>query len=43
RRTSRSRGKLFYRLVQQALLVDPVPGKALTATRPMATDDDLDA
>jgi hypothetical protein len=25
------------------LLVDPVPGKALTATRPMATDDDLDA
>jgi len=42
RRTSRSRGKLFYRLVQQALLVDPVPGKALTATRPMATDDDFD-
>ena len=25
RRTSRSRGKLFYRLVQQALLVDPSP------------------
>jgi transposase-like protein len=27
RRTSRSRGKLFYRLVQQAVLVDPVPYK----------------
>jgi transposase-like protein len=26
RRTSRSRGKLFYRLVQQAARVDPVPG-----------------
>ncbi len=26
RRTSRSRGKLFYRLVQQAAMVDPVPG-----------------
>jgi hypothetical protein len=25
RRTSRHRGKLFYRLVQQALAVDPVP------------------
>lgn len=25
RRTSRSRGKLFYRLVQQAMMVDPVP------------------
>ena len=25
RRTSKSRGKLFYRLVQQALLVDPAP------------------
>ena len=25
RRTSKSRGKLFYRLVQQALLVDPSP------------------
>jgi len=27
RRTSRSRGKLFYRLVQQAIAVDPVPAK----------------
>lgn len=29
RRTSRSRGKLFYRLVQQAVAVDPVPYAAL--------------
>jgi hypothetical protein len=43
RRTSCSRGKLFYRLVQQALLVGPVPGKGLKATSPAATDDDLDA
>jgi len=27
RRTSHSRGKLFYRLVQQAVAVDPVPAK----------------
>lgn len=27
RRTSRSRGKLFYRLIQQAVCVDPVPVK----------------
>ena len=42
RRTSRSRGKLFFRLLQQALLVDPVPGKVLTAESPAAADDDLD-
>ena len=42
RRTSRSRGKLFYRLVQHALLVDPVLGKALSAMRPAAVDDDFD-
>lgn len=30
RRTSRSRGKLFYRLMQQALDLDPVPAKLLT-------------
>lgn len=30
RRTSNSRGKLFYRLIQQALEVDPVPAKLLT-------------
>lgn len=29
RRTSRSRGKLFYRLVEQALQIDPVPAKLL--------------
>ena len=29
RRTSRSRGKLFYRLVQQAVAVDPVPYAAM--------------
>ena len=29
RRTSRSRGKLFYRLIQQALEIAPVPGKTL--------------
>ncbi len=31
RRTSRSRGLLFYRLIQQALAVDPVPASALKA------------
>ena len=29
RRTSRSRGKLFYRLVQQAVWADPVPAKKI--------------
>lgn len=29
RRTSASRGKLFYRLVQQALLADPLPSKKI--------------
>jgi transposase-like protein len=29
RRTSRSRGKLFYRLVQQAAAIDPVPAKKI--------------
>lgn len=29
RRRSRNRGKLFYRLVQQAVVVDPVPYKAM--------------
>ena len=29
RRTSKSRGKLFYRLVEQAIQIDPVPGKCL--------------
>lgn len=30
RRTSASRGKLFYRLVQQAVVTDPVPGRDIT-------------
>jgi hypothetical protein len=32
RRTSRSRGKLFHRLVEGALQSEPVPAKALTTT-----------
>lgn len=32
RRTSRSRGKLFYRLVEQALQTGPIPSKGLTPT-----------
>jgi len=31
RRSSRSRGKLFYRLAQQAVAVEPVPYKSLVA------------
>lgn len=42
RRASRSRGKLFYRLVQQTMRVDPVPGKELKALVPAAEDDDFD-
>jgi ribosomal protein L37AE/L43A len=42
RRKSRSRGKLFYRLVQQALLVDPVPNKELNAPIPAGEDDNFD-
>lgn len=34
RRTSRSRGKLFYRLVQQAMAIDPVPAKSIIGGRP---------
>jgi len=33
RRTSNSRGKLFYRLVQQALEIDPVPAKLLASAK----------
>jgi len=29
RRTSRSRGKLFYRLVEQAVAIEPVPGRKI--------------
>lgn len=32
RRTSKSRGKLFYRLIEQALQIDPVPAKSLATT-----------
>lgn len=32
RRKSRSRGKLFYQLIQQALTIDPVPAKSLYTT-----------
>jgi transposase-like protein len=36
RRTSRSRGKLFYRLIQQAVQVEPSPYKKLVGGRPLA-------
>jgi ribosomal protein L37AE/L43A len=42
RRTSRSRGKLFYRLVQQALLVDPVLNRELNAPVPAGENEDFD-
>jgi transposase-like protein/predicted RNA-binding Zn-ribbon protein involved in translation (DUF1610 family) len=42
RRTSKSRGKLFYRLVQQALHVDPLPEAALKVSATAPSDDDLD-
>ena len=42
RRTSRSRGKLFYRLVQQALLVEPIPEKELKAVVPAADGENFD-
>ena len=32
RRTSKSRGKLFYRLIEQALQIDPVPAKSIHTT-----------
>ena len=35
RRTSRSRGLLFYRLIQQAIALEPVPSKTLTGGRPL--------
>lgn len=42
RRTSHFRGKLFYRLVQQAVQVDPVPGKKLKANVLSPEGDDFD-
>jgi transposase-like protein len=35
RRTSRSRGKLFYRLIQQAVQVDPAPYKGMVGGKPL--------
>jgi hypothetical protein len=35
RRTSKSRGKLFYRLAQQAMQVGPVPFATLLKTQPV--------
>jgi len=40
RRTSRARGLLFYRLVQQAVGTDPAPYRKLVAVRP-ATDNNM--
>jgi hypothetical protein len=34
RRTSRSRGKLFFRLVEQAIALDPMPFKDLVGGKP---------
>lgn len=36
RRTSRSRGKLFYRLLQQAMAINPVPAGSIVGRRPEA-------
>ena len=38
RRTSRSRGKLFYRLVQQAVAVEPVPYKQIVGGFPLHSE-----
>jgi transposase-like protein len=40
RRRSRNRGKLFYRLVQQAVVVDPVPYKSLVRCAAVGSDAD---
>ena len=37
RRTSRSRGKLFYRLIQQAVQVEPSPYKQMVGGKPLST------
>ena len=39
RRTSRSRGKLFYRLLQQAVAIDPVPYKKMVEATWAETSD----
>jgi hypothetical protein len=43
RRTSRSRGMLFYRLVQQALAVDPVPYRILVGGSEQQAPQDVGA
>lgn len=43
RRTSKSRGKLFYRLVQHVLSVDPVFNKELNSLIPSEEDENFDA
>lgn len=42
RRKSKSRGKLFYRLVQQALMVDPQPRSTLKAPNGPSQEDEFD-
>ena len=42
RRTSKSRGKLFFRLVQQVLSVEPVFNKDLQAIAPAGEDENFD-
>jgi hypothetical protein len=41
RRTSRSRGKLFYRLVQQAVAIRPVTGREIRGGRAHLTDPNI--
>ena len=40
RRTSRSRGKLFYRLLEQVVQVEPCPYKEMVGGRPLPTDSE---
>ena len=42
RRTSHSRGKLFYRLAQQALIVDPHPRSTLKSDNGPSLEDEID-
>ncbi|ACL06188.1 conserved hypothetical protein [Desulfatibacillum aliphaticivorans] len=42
RRTSRSRGKLFYRLVQQSILIDPISGSELKAPTACQENENFD-
>ena len=41
RRTSRSRGKLFYRLLQQAVQVEPVPYRSILADASRASEHSI--